>query len=184
MFGDLVAFFADSSHWTGPEGILLRMGEHLLYTVLALLVAFAVAFPIGLLIGHTNRGAFLAINIGNAGRALPTLGLLVLLVLLLTVGLIPVLAALVVLAIPPILTATYAGIRNVEPDIVDASRGMGMTGTQVLFQAELPAALPIIVGGLRTATLQVVSTATVAAYVSLGGLAARTKPTSRRATAS
>lgn len=170
MVSDLIAFFADAQHWSGPDGIPLRVGEHLLYTVLALLIAFAVAFPIGLLIGHTNRGAFLAINIGNAGRALPTLGFLVLLVLLTTVGLLPVLIALVVLAVPPILTATYAGIRNVEPDIVDASRGMGMTESQVLFQAELPTALPIIVGGLRTATLQVVSTATVAAYVSLGGL--------------
>lgn len=170
MLDQLLSFLADPQHWSGPEGIPLRLGEHVLYTVLALAAAFVIAFPVGLLIGHTGRGAFFAINVGNAGRALPTLGFLVLLVLLISVGLVPVLIALVVLAIPPILTSTYAGIRNVEPDIVDASRGMGMTEMQILFQAELPSALPIIIGGLRTATLQVVSTATVAAYVSLGGL--------------
>lgn len=166
----LTAFLGDPTHWAGPDGIPTRIVQHLWYTFLTLVIAWAIAFPIGLLIGHTGRGAFVAINIGNAGRALPTLGLLVLLVLLLSIGLLPTIIALVVLAIPPILTATYAGIRSVEPGIVDSARGMGMTEWQVLMQAELPAALPVIFGGLRSATLQVVSTATVAAYVGLDGL--------------
>lgn len=166
----LLGFLFEAQNWAGPDGIPARLGEHLLYTFITLVIAFVIAFPVGLLIGHTNRGAFVAINIGNAGRALPTLGLLVLLVLLMALGITPVIIALVILAIPPIMTSTYAGIRAVEPEIVDAARGMGMTEWQILSQAELPAALPIIVGGLRTAILQVVSTATVAAYVALGGL--------------
>lgn len=170
MSGLFSFLFAGSSWAAGPDSIPTRLGEHLLYTLITLVIAFAIAFPIGLLIGHTGRGAFLSINIGNAGRALPTLGLLTLLVLLMALGILPVIIALVILAIPPIMTSTYAGIRAVEPEIVDAARGMGMTEWQILFQAELPAALPIIVGGLRIATLQVVSTATVAAYVTLGGL--------------
>lgn len=166
----LIVFLTDPAHWSGSYGIPALVGQHLWYTFLTLLIAWAIAFPIGLLIGHTGRGAFVAINIGNAGRSLPTLGFLILLVLLMGIGLVPNLIALVFLAIPPILTSTYAGIRSVEPEIVDAARGMGMTERQVLFQAELPAALPVIFGGLRTATLQVVATATVAAYVGLGGL--------------
>lgn len=170
MFADLFAYLGSAANWTGADGIPIRLAEHLQYTLLTLLIAFVIAFPLGLLIGHTGKGAFLAINIGNAGRALPTLGLLILLVLLMSLGVVPVVIALVILAIPPILTSTYAGIMSVEPDIVDAARGMGMRETQTLFKAELPAALPVIVGGLRTATLQVVSTATVAAFVGLGGL--------------
>lgn len=170
MFESFLQYLADPEHWTGDEGIPFRLAQHLLYTVVSLAVAFVIAFPVGLLIGHTGRGALLAIGIGNAGRSLPTLGLVVLLVLVTTIGPVPVLGALVILAIPPILTSTYAAIRTVEPGIVDAARGMGMTERQILFQAELPAAMPVIIGGLRTATLQVVATATVAAYVSLGGL--------------
>ncbi|MBO0889814.1 MAG: ABC transporter permease [Acidothermales bacterium] len=171
LMSGLLSFLFTAQNWAlTPDGVPARLGEHLLYTAITLVIAFVIAFPVGLLIGHTGRGAFLAINIGNAGRALPTLGLLTLLVLLMALGILPVIIALVILAIPPIMTNTYAGIRSVEPDIVDAARGMGMTELQVLFQAELPAALPVIVGGLRTATLQVVSTATVAAYVALGGL--------------
>lgn len=170
MFQSFLQYLADAQNWTGADGIPVRMLEHLVYTLIALAIAFVIAFPVGLLIGHTGRGALLAIGIGNAGRSLPTLGLVVLLVLVTTIGLMPAIAALVILAIPPILTSTYAAIRSVEPGIVDAARGMGMTERQILFQAELPAAMPVIVGGLRTATLQVVATATVAAYVSLGGL--------------
>lgn len=170
MFQSILQYLADGQNWAGPDGIPIRIAEHLFYSVIALAIAFVIAFPIGLLIGHTGRGALLAINIGNAGRALPTLGLLVLLYLLTSADLVPAIAALVILAIPPLLTSTYAAIRTVEPGVVDAARGMGMKESQILFQAELPAALPVIVGGLRTAALQVVSTATVAAYIGLGGL--------------
>jgi osmoprotectant transport system permease protein len=170
LLRQLFEFLSDPAHWTGSAGIPNRLLQHLGYTGLALLVATAVALPVGLLIGHTGKGAFLAINAGNAARSLPTLGVLILVVLFAGLGITPVLIALVALAIPPILTATYAGVRNVEPDITDAARGMGMTERQVLVRAELPVALPLILSGMRSATLQVVATATVAAYVALGGL--------------
>jgi osmoprotectant transport system permease protein len=165
-----VEFLSDPAHWTGPSGIPVRMLEHTWYTVLALALAAVIALPVGLLIGHTNRGAFFAINLGNAARSLPTLGVLIIVVLSTGIGLTPVLVALVALAIPPILTATYAGIRAVDPQIVDAARGMGMSPRQILFRAEVPVALPVIMSGLRSAALQVVATATIAAYVALGGL--------------
>jgi osmoprotectant transport system permease protein len=150
--------------------ILAALGQHVEYTLITLLISAAIALPVGLLIGHTNRGALLAINIGNAGRALPTFGLLTLMVTLVGIGTLPVLVALVVLAVPPILSATYAGIRSVDPAAVNAAIGMGMRPAQVLFKAEVPMALPLIVGGLRSALLQVCATATVAAYVGFGGL--------------
>ncbi|MEO5878042.1 MAG: ABC transporter permease [Streptosporangiaceae bacterium] len=163
-------WLTDSVNWSGPNGIPTRLAEHLTLSVIVLLIAAAIALPLGLLIGHTGRGAFLAVNSANAARALPTLGLLVLVYLLTTgsdvAGLIP----LVVLAIPPILVNTYEGIRQVEPAIRDAAAGMGMTGTQVVTRIELPIAVPLILLGLRTAAIQVVATATVAAYINLGGL--------------
>jgi osmoprotectant transport system permease protein len=163
-------FLSDPAHWTGPSGIPVRVLEHLWYTALTLAIAVGIALPIGLLIGHTNRAAFLVINLGNAARSLPTLGVLIIVVLTTGLGLTPALVALVALAVPPILTATYAGIRAVDPLVVDAARGMGMTPPQVLFRAEVPVALPVIMSGLRSATLQVIATATIAAYVALGGL--------------
>lgn len=166
----MINFLTDSSHWTGPAGIPARLGEHLVYTVISLAIALAIALPIGFYIGHTGRFAFLAINIGNAARALPTIGLLILVVLLTSTGVLPVIVVLVVLAIPPLLTSTYAGIRAVDPAVVDAARGIGMTERQMLFQVEVPNALPVMYGGFRSAVLQVISTATVAAYVGLGGL--------------
>lgn len=157
--------------WSSPGTIPHLLLSHLGYTGLSVLVGFVIAFPIGLLIGHTGKGSFLAINAGNAGRSLPTLGLLSLLVVYMSSqGFLPVLIALVVLVIPPILTSTYAGLRSVDPNAVDAARGMGMSSTQVLFRVELPMALPVVFGGVRAAVLQVVATATVAAYVGLSGL--------------
>jgi osmoprotectant transport system permease protein len=170
MIDSLHAFLADPAHWSGSRGIPVRVLEHLWYTVLAVGAAALIALPLGFYIGHTGRGAFLVINSGNAFRSLPTLGLVTLVVLVLGLGLLPVLVALVVLAIPPILTATYAGIRAVDHQAVDAARGMGMLPRQVLLGVELPVALPLILSGLGSAALQVVSTATVAAYVALGGL--------------
>lgn len=164
-------YLFDPSNWAwAPDSIPARLAEHIEYTLLTVAISAVIALPIGLLIGHTNRGAFLAINIGNAGRSLPTFGLLSLMVILIGTGLVPVLIALVVLAIPPILASTYAGIRSVDPAAVDAAVGMGMRPTQVLFKAELPMAMPLIMSGVRSALLQVCATATVAAYVGLGGL--------------
>jgi osmoprotectant transport system permease protein len=160
----------DPEHWSGDTGIPTRLLEHLGYTGLTVLVAILIAVPLGAVIGHTGRGTFLVAGLSNGLRALPELGLLTLLVLLTYVGLLPVVISLVILAIPPVLAGTYAGIRNVDRAVVDAARGMGMRESHVLFQAELPNALPLIIGGIRSATLQVIATATIAAYVSLGGL--------------
>jgi len=165
-----LGYLLDPTSWSGDGSIPQRVVEHLGYTALTVVIAAAIALPVGLLIGHTNRGAFLAINIGNAGRALPTFGLLSLMVVLMGTGLVPALIALVVLAVPPILASTYAGIRSVDRSAVDAAVGMGMRPRHVLFRAEVPMALPLIISGLRSSTLQVCATATVAAYVGLGGL--------------
>jgi osmoprotectant transport system permease protein len=167
-----LSYLFDAANWDPatsgsiPQLIL----SHLWYVALALLIGTAIALPVGLWIGHTGRGSFLAINAGNAGRSLPTLGLLMLMVTLLGLGLTPVLIALTVLAIPPILTSAYAGIRSLDQRVVDAARGVGMRPWQVLTQVELPMALPVLMSGLRSAALQVVATATVAAAVGLGGL--------------
>jgi osmoprotectant transport system permease protein len=166
------AYLLDPANWSWAESgsIPHLVLQHVVYTLVTLAIAALVALPVGLLIGHTNRGAFLAINIGNAGRSLPTFGLLSLIVVLVGIGTIPVLVALFVLAVPPILAATYAGIRSVDPAAVDAATGIGMRPMQVLFKVEVPMALPLIISGLRSALLQVCATATVAAYVGLGGL--------------
>jgi osmoprotectant transport system permease protein len=163
-------WLTDSANWSGSNGIPTRIGEHLTLTLIVLLVAAAIALPLGLFIGHTGRGAFLAVNSANAARALPTLGLLVLVYQLTNGNDIAGPIPLIVLAIPPILVNTYEGIRQVEPVIKDAASGMGMTATQVVARIELPIALPLILLGLRTAAIQVVATATVAAYINLGGL--------------
>jgi osmoprotectant transport system permease protein len=160
----------DPANWAGPQGVPQRLVEHLGYTALTLLISIVIAVPLGAWIGHTGRGGFLVVGLANGLRALPTLGLLVLLVGAIGIGLTGPLVALVVLAVPPILAGTYAGIRNVDNAVVDAARGMGMRGRDVLFQVELPNALPLIIGGVRSSVLQVVSTATIAAFVALGGL--------------
>jgi osmoprotectant transport system permease protein len=156
--------------WHGGDGIPARLLEHLSYSGLSLAFAAAIALPLGLLTGHTGRGGLVVINSANAARALPTVGLLTLVVITIGIGLAPVLVALVALAIPPILVNTYEGVRNVDADVRDAASGMGMTGWQVLTRVEVPVALPLILLGLRIAAIQVVSTATIAAFVSLGGL--------------
>ncbi|MEU9751822.1 ABC transporter permease [Streptomyces althioticus] len=164
------AFFSDSAHWQGYDGIPSRFAEHVQYTLLALAVAAAIGLPVGLLTGHTGRGGNAIAVVANAARALPSFGLLVLSVLLIGFGLLPVMIPLVVLAVPPILVTTYEAIRTVDPAPVDAARGMGMPESGILFRVEVPVALPLILSGLRSAAVQIVSTATIAAYVSLGGL--------------
>ncbi len=156
--------------WSGPDSIPIRVLQHLGYTALSLLIAAVIALPIGLLIGHFNRGGFAAINTANVWRAIPTLGLLILMVILLGFSALTWLIPLVVLGIPPILIDTYEGIAGVDPDLKDAARGMGMTQWQVLWKVELPVAIPLIMLGLRTAAIFVVATATIAAEIGLGGL--------------
>ena len=164
------AFFSDSAHWHGYDGIPARMGEHIQYSLIALALAALIGLPVGLLTGHYGRGGNALALIATAGRALPSFGLLVLLFVLLGFGMVPVMTPLVVLAVPPILVTTYEAMRSVDPSPVDAARGMGMGEFRILFQVELPVALPLILSGLRSAAIQIISTATIAAYVTFGGL--------------
>jgi osmoprotectant transport system permease protein len=164
------AFFTNSAHWHGYDGIPQRLWEHVTYSLIALAIAAAIGLPVGLITGHTGRGGNALAFLATAARALPSFGLLVLMFVLLGLGLLPVMIPLIVLAIPPILVTTYEAVRTVDPSPVDAARGMGMHPARILFQVELPVALPLILSGLRSAAIQIVSTATIAAYVSLGGL--------------
>jgi osmoprotectant transport system permease protein len=183
MIGNVLTWLNDPSHWRdSPDGagIATQIQAHVTYCLIALLVAAAIALPLGLLIGHTGRLTFL-VTAANSLRALPTVGVLVLLTVIIaphfhgrtdTGFLIPTEIVLVLLAVPPILSNTYAGVQNVGPATRDAASGMGMTGGQVLRKVELPNSLPLIFSGFRSATLQVIATATVASYVTLGGLGA------------
>jgi osmoprotectant transport system permease protein len=165
-----LSFIFTAANWSGPAGLGARIAEHLQYTVVAVIFSALIAIPVGMIIGHTGRGTFVIVTGVNALRALPTLGVLLLGVLLWGLGLVPPTVALMLLGIPPLLAGTYAGIANVDRAVVDAARSMGMTETRIMMRVEVPNALPLILGGLRTATLQIVATATVAAYASLGGL--------------
>ena len=165
-----LAYIFNADNWGGGAGLGVRTLEHLQYTGVAVTVSALIAIPIGLVIGHTGRGSLLVVTAVNALRALPTLGVLLLGVLLWGLGLVPPTVALMLLGIPPLLAGTYAGIANVDPKITDAARSMGMTEGRILVGVEVPRARPVILGGLRTATLQIVATATIAAYASLGGL--------------
>ena len=165
-----LAYIFTAANWAGPSGLTARILEHLTYTAVAVVFSALIAIPLGMLVGHTGRGTFLVVSGVNALRALPTLGVLLLGVLLWGLGLVPPTIALMLLGIPPLLAGTYAGIANVDADVVDAARAMGMTESRILLRVETPIAMPLILGGLRTATLQIVATATVAAYASLGGL--------------
>lgn len=176
MIGSILDWLTSSASWSGNDGILVRLLEHVGYTLLVLVIAALIAIPLGLWIGHTGRGRWM-VTAANALRAVPTLGLLFALTLVLlpllpgdAAFLVPSVIVLVLLAVPAILSGTYAGVEAVEPAARDAARGIGMTGSQVLWKVELPIALPLLISGLRAAVLQVVATATVAAYVGLGGL--------------
>lgn len=179
MIEDVVRFLGRTDAWSGPDGVPQRLAEHLQLSLLALAVAVVVGLPLGLLVGHTGRGTSLVVGLANALRALPSIGLLVLFVVLLTprlagsgdaAYLVPTELVLVLLAVPPVLASTFAGVQNVDRAARDAAAGIGMTGRQVLLRVELPCALPLVLSGVRSAALQVVATATIAAYVSLGGL--------------
>ena len=180
---DIVAFFTNPAHWTGSTGIPNRLLEHLIISGASVLLATIIAFPIGLFIGHTNRGSALAINLANIGRAVPSYGMMVILlpITLLAAPIIgydegfgltflPIFLAMTFLAIPPLLVSTYAGLRSVDRDLIESGRGMGLTEGQILGRIELPLASPVIVGGFRTATLQVIATATIGAILGGGGL--------------
>jgi osmoprotectant transport system permease protein len=172
-FGDVVAWFRDGSHWHGPDGVLQRLVEHLGVSAAALGIACALSIPLALWLGHVHRGGSLAVGVSNIGRAVPTFAVLVLLVLApdpFGLSTLSILTALVLFAIPPILTSTYIGVREVDPAAVDAARGMGMSGPQVLAKVELPLATSLLMEGVRLAAVQIIATATIAALVAGGGL--------------
>jgi osmoprotectant transport system permease protein len=177
LLAGAVGWLADPAHWRGSDGIPARLLEHVAISGVSIVVAVAIAVPIGLWIGHTGRLAFLAVNIANLGRAIPSYAVMaIILPISLSVSpqyglaLIPTFLAMVLLAIPPILVNTYAGIREVDRDIVEAGRGMGMQERNILRTVEIPLAVPVMVGGIRTAAVQVVATATLGAVFGYGGL--------------
>jgi osmoprotectant transport system permease protein len=166
----VVTWFTTASHWQGDHGIVHRLVEHVGMSAAATVTAVAIALPIGLVLGHTGKGALLAVNVSNVGRAIPSFALLVFGVQLFGIGAKPAYIALVALAIPPIVTNAYTGVRQVDPDVVEAARGMGMRERGILARVELPVAMPLVMAGVRTAGVQVVATATLAAVVAWGGL--------------
>lgn len=170
LLEETVAWFSDPAQWSGASGIGWRLTQHIGYTALAVAAAALVAVPLGLFIGHTGRWRNLAVLSTGALRALPTLGLLTLLALQLGIGLSAPIIALAVLCVPPLLAGIYSGMEAVDPATVDAARAQGMTETHVVLRVELPLAMPLIIGGLRSAVLQVIATATVAAFIGVGGL--------------
>ncbi len=173
----MIDFFADPANWSGPMGIPFRLYEHFIMSFQTLLVGALIAMPVGVYIGHARRFEFLAISVGNIGRALPSFGIVALVYVYAgnlpgNIGFWPTFIALVLLAIPPIMLNTYAGVKGVDRDTLEAARGMGMTEREVLQAIELPLATPLILDGLRTAAVQVVATATLGAYTGWGGLGA------------
>jgi osmoprotectant transport system permease protein len=179
MIGDAFSYIFDGTNWSGSDGMLVQLGQQLLLTVTALAITMVVALPVALVLGHYGRGGFLAINISNVGRAVPTFAVLILLSVgpLGTAVLGPygraglaTLVSLLLFALPPIITNSYVGMREVDQDTVEAAKGMGMTGGQLFFGVELPLALPLVLTGLRLALVQVWATATIAALVAGPGL--------------
>lgn len=177
IVSEAIAWLTDAANWSGPEGVPNRAWEHVFVSLLAVGIAMAVAMPAGLYVGHKRRGEFLAVSVANVGRAVPSFAVLVLVFVIMlrftpsiAFGTGPGVVALALLAIPPILTNTYVGIQSVDADTVEAARGMGMRERQVLFRLEVPLAAPLILGGIRTAAVQVVATATLVALIAGGGL--------------
>ena len=176
MLNSIGGWLTDPAHWTGPNGVPQRVLEHLIYSGISLVIAALIAIPLGVIVGHSGRAKW-TVSLANSLRAVPSLGLLFAVALWLgpkiassLAYVIPSVIVLVLLAVPPILSGTYAGIQGVDPAARDAAKGMGMRGGEVLRKVELPCALPLLLSGVRSATLQVIATATIAASISLGGL--------------
>ena len=164
------SWLTDSSNWSGASGSPARIGVHLVFTAMVVGLAAAIAVPVGVLVGHTRRGAAAVGAVTGAARSIPTLGLLTVFGLAFGIGLKAPVLALVILAIPSLLAGTYAGIQAIDPAIPSAAKAVGMSPAQVIGKVEIPLALPVIVGGIRAAVLQVIATATLAAYISDTGL--------------
>lgn len=172
LFAEAFAWIIAPAQWTGNYALPKLLGEHLTLTAISVLIAAAIAVPIGWLIGHTGKGREIAVAVSGAARAIPAFGLMVLLVLILGVLRIPeaAITTFVLLAIPSLLAGAYTGLEAIDRRVVDAAKAMGMTGWQVFWKVEVPLGLPLLVGGIRSALLQVIATVTIAAYVGLGGL--------------
>jgi osmoprotectant transport system permease protein len=180
FLGDVFDFLTSSDQWHGDESIPRLLGQHVQLTVVSVLVAALVALPIGILLGHVRTGGAIAVNIANIGRALPAFALLILAVqwvgigdptgILTPVQSVPAFIAMFALAVPPMLANAYVGMAGVDDEIREAARGMGMNGREMIWRVELPNAVPLVMAGVRTATVAVVATATLAAYVDSGGL--------------
>ena len=167
-------WFTDPANWSGPNGIPVRLAQQIVMSAIAMAVAIVIALPLGIFLGHKQKGGGLAINVSNIGRAVPTFGLLVIFAAWepIGVGNLAVVLALIIFAVPPLLTNAYIGIRDVDEEVRGAARGMGFSGMLMLRKVELPNAVPLISAGVRTATVQVVATASLAALVGGGGLGA------------
>jgi osmoprotectant transport system permease protein len=172
-----VSWILDGSHWSGPDGIWLRLFQHVVLSVAALVAAAIIAIPIGLAVGHTRRGQLVAVQAANLGRSIPSLAILSLVFVLVVnvapefaFGFVPTFVALTLLGIPTILVNTYVGVQQVDPDTVEAARGMGMNGRQVLLELEVPLAAPLIMTGVRLAAVTIVATATLSALIAGGTL--------------
>lgn len=175
LLEEVGAWLTDSAQWSGPAGIPARTLEHVEVSLAATLLGALVAIPMAVYVGHARKGEFAAVSAANIGRALPSFGVLALVFpftfdLPGELGFWATLIALFLLSIPPVFTNTYIGVRDVDAPLVEAARGMGMSGRHVLVKVEIPLAIPLIVAGLRTAAVQVVATATLAAFVGWGGL--------------
>ncbi|WP_274561149.1 ABC transporter permease [Streptomyces spiramyceticus] len=172
VIGNAFAWLTTAVNWQGESGVWNRLGEHLYFSGVCLLLSCLIALPVALWLGHLGRGGALAINLSNVGRAIPTLAVLILLTLtpLGRQGDLPTITALVLFAVPPLLTNAYIGMREVDRAVVEAARGMGMSGRQLFLRVELPLAYPLVMTGLRSAAVQVVATATLAAMAGEGGL--------------
>jgi osmoprotectant transport system permease protein len=166
-----IVWLNDPLNWTNPDGILVRAREHLAITFVAVLLGCAIGWPIGIWLGHVGRGGGLIVLLSNISRAIPTVALLTILPLTAVgFGRPPIVLAMMVFAIPPLLANAYLGLTEVDPQVKDAAKGMGLSLWQRLWRAELPLSVPYLASGLRTATVQVLATTTLAAFVNGGGL--------------
>ncbi len=177
IVGATIGWLVDPANWSGPNGIPERLVEHLGISLVSLLIALAIALPAGLYVGHARRGSGLAVGLANVGRAVPSLALIGLILPVTQAfdpvngfNLYPTILSMAILAIPPVLVNAYVGVREVDPDLVEAARGMGFSERQVLRRIEIPLAMPVVLGGIRSATVQVVATTTLGAIFALGGL--------------
>lgn len=178
FLGDVAAWFGDPANWTGPRGLLMRLWQHVSISALGIAISLVVALPVAVVLGHVRRGGLLAVSAVNAGRAIPSFGIVgVMFPITLSIGFLvsplgfwATLIALIFLAMPPMFVNAYTAVRDVDPAFVEAARGMGMTEVEVLRRVEIPLGLPLIMAGIRTAAVAVIATATLGAVVGFGGL--------------